>query len=259
MLDADVVHHDRAVGPPDDRVVLEHASMRMEHFPGLERDGVELASWTSQLHPVTDPEWTAVGWAVGGAHARNSCAAANAAEMSVGVRPARVGQRASASASASGTICGTPIVTAPDAIAAASPGTESLDRDAVPCSHAEKLGCLQVGLGVRLGLRHHVAGHDHVERVEADGLGELGRHPFDGHRHERREHALPANGREQLSGAGAPRHASFDELLLHPGGQAGDDRIDVEIDARRLQDRCGAPQAEPDELHAVVVRPGAAE
>jgi len=80
-------------------------------------------------------------------------------------------------------------------------------------------------------------------------------------RHARQLHLVRTDDarRRRRAAAGPPRHAVPGELLLHARGEPGDDRVGVEVDARRLEDHRGLPQPAADEAERVLVRPAAAE
>ena len=138
-------------------------------------------------------------------------------------------------------------------------GRRVLDGDAVGDVDAELLGGGQVRLGMRLRVLDGVARDDDVERVERDGRDDVVGHRADRHGHERGGHGCLAQRLEQLARAGPPRHAVLVELLAHPRREARDDRVGLEVDALRLEERSGLPEAAADELERVVVAPGAAE
>src|SRR5690606_37870750 len=111
----------RAVGQPDQHVVLDRAAVGVEHLAGLEDDRVQSRLGARELHLVADAEGSAE------AHRVVSVvrAAARAAARSSTLRPSSVGQRVYSVLTGRSTWAGTPMVAMPDATAEATPVGES--------------------------------------------------------------------------------------------------------------------------------------
>jgi len=111
---------------------------------------------------------------------------------------------------------------------------------------------------MRLGELHVVTADDHVERVESDRLDDPRGHPVHRHRHQGSGNLGALEVGEQLAGAGPPWHRDR-HLLEHAVSHPLDDGVGGHVDAARLEDDRGVPQAHPDYLEAVLVGPGASE
>ena len=131
------------------------------------------------------------------------------------------------------------------------------DRDAVADLDAESFGRAQIGLRVRLRVLDVVTRDHHAEHVVADGRGHLQRHAANRHRYEGDRDARRPQLIDQLARTRSPRHAALD--LQHDAvGEGVDDLIDLERDARLLQNDGRLHEARADELHALSLAPGAA-